>query len=128
MRRNVSARIHYVDSDKIRSVYQLSDYYSYEQEVEVCRRCVEIAAYELTLNDIILISASFPEAANRPEKINGHGVMWVKLIGANKSDRVDIELEDGQFDLNVFVDKKSAEKICDEVVGAYRAKTRQPKL
>lgn len=58
MRSNTPLRVHYIDNDKFRFIFNLKSI-DKESEIDLLEKASTIAKYEQSLNDIVLMSLSF---------------------------------------------------------------------
>jgi len=78
VKKNLPLRCHYLDSDKLRFVYALKGF-AESTERALIEKAMEIAHYEESLNDIVLVSLSFAYADQREKFESRKGIMWVYL-------------------------------------------------
>lgn len=74
-----SAKVHYIDSDKIRYVFEKHGESMDVDSAELHSKACSIAKYEESLNDIVLMSMPFPNHQTRKLLENHKNILWIWL-------------------------------------------------
>ena len=76
VRSNTPLRVHYIDNDKFRYIFNLKSM-DKKTEVELLEKASTIAKYEQSLNDLVLVSMSFAYENLRKKLTDENKVLWV---------------------------------------------------
>ena len=123
VKKNLPLRCHYLDSDKLRFVYGMKGF-STETERALIDKSIEIARYEESLNDLVLMSVSFAYDDQRKKLDEQRGVLWVYLKHdqekrmSNKKDYTDYE--EPTTGLTIDTSKVNVEDCLANIVDEYR--------
>jgi adenylylsulfate kinase-like enzyme len=123
IKQNLPVRCHYLDSDKLRFVYGMKGF-SQETERALIAKSMEIARYEESLNDVVLVSVSFAYEDQRILFNEKKGILWVYLTHdeekriSNKKEYADYEEPSDPEAIDTT--NQSVESVLQEVIGKYR--------
>lgn len=129
MRDYLPVRIHYMDGDKFRGIFRNKDY-SKQGRIANLNLASNIAKYERSLNEVVLMAFVFPYEECRAfldtlEK----KVMWVYLHYDKSNEirgREDFWVDDfevpnsSEYDLILDTSKLSIDECLDSVINTYR--------
>lgn len=105
VRSNTPLRVHYIDNDKFRFIFNLKSI-DKESEVDLLEKASIIAKYEQSLNDIVLMSLSFAYDNLRKKLSNENKVLWIytihnpKIRHTNKKEFEQFEEPENVFTIN----------------------------
>lgn len=123
VRSNTPLRVHYIDNDKFRFIFNLKSL-DKKTETELLEKASVIAKYEQSLNDLVLISMSFAYDNLRKKLSSENKVLWVytnhesENRPTSKKDFDDFEEPEGVFTVNT--DKLSPEESLNSVIEKYK--------
>lgn len=123
VRSNTPLRVHYIDNDKFRFIFNLKSF-DKKTEMELLEKASVIAKYEQSLNDLVLISMSFAYDNLRKKLSSENKVLWIytnhqsENRPTNKKDFDDFEEPEGVFTINT--DALSTEESLNEVIEKYK--------
>jgi GTPase SAR1 family protein len=123
VRSNTPLRVHYIDNDKFRFIFNLKSL-DKNTEAELLEKASVIAKYEQSLNDLVLISMSFAYDNLRKKLTNENKVLWVYMNHESKSrptskkDFEDFEEPEDVFTINT--DVFSPEESLNAVIEKYK--------
>lgn len=122
VKKNLPLRCHYLDSDKLRFIYAMKGF-SKDTERALIAKSMEIARYEESLNDLVLMSMSFAYEDQRKSFDENKGVLWIYLEhdesmrASNKKEYQDYEDPDTD---GINTTKTGIEETLAVVISRYR--------
>lgn len=123
VRSNTPLRVHYIDNDKFRFIFNLK-YIDKETEIDLLEKASTIAKYEQSLNDVVLMSLSFAYDYLRKKLSNDNKVLWVYLTHdaenrhTNKKEFEKFEEPDNVFTINT--DEHAINESLNLVIEKYK--------
>lgn len=79
LKKNTKSKVHYMDGDKFRNIFSNKDY-SKQGRIRNLNLASDIAHYEQSLNDIVLMAFVYPyEEARKYLEQYGDTVIWIYL-------------------------------------------------
>lgn len=123
IKQNLPVRCHYLDSDKLRFVYGMKGF-SQETERALIAKSMEIARYEESLNDVVLVSVSFAYEDQRVQFNENKGILWIYLTH-NEEKRISNKKEYADYQEpteceSIDTTSQSVESVLQEVIKKYR--------
>lgn len=123
VKQNLPVRCHYLDGDKLRFVYGLKGI-TEETEKLLIEKAMQIAKYEESLNDLVLMSMSFAYGEQRERFAENKGVLWVYLEhdkdtrNTNKKEYQNYDEPKNVFTINTS--EKNIAECLDLAVNCYK--------
>ena len=123
VRSNTPLRVHYIDNDKFRFIFNLKSV-DKQSEVDLLEKASTIAKYEQSLNDIVLMSLSFAYENLRQKLSNENKVLWIYLTHdaenrhTNKKEFDKYEEPDNVFTINT--DENSVDEALNLSIEKYK--------
>jgi adenylylsulfate kinase-like enzyme len=123
VRSNTPLRVHYIDNDKFRFIFNLKSM-DKKTEVELLEKASTIAKYEQSLNDLVLVSMSFAYENLRKKLTDENKVLWVytqhnsEHRPTNKKDFEEFEEPENVF--TISTDEGTPEQSLNLVIEKYK--------
>lgn len=105
VRSNTPLRVHYIDNDKFRFIFNLKSI-DKQSEIDLLEKASTIAKYEQSLNDLVLMSLSFAYDNLRKKLSSENKVLWIytthnpEIRQTNKKEFEEFEEPENVFTIN----------------------------